>query len=105
MSEKRKGREEERERGENVQCHWDQTTIEPVHLPRKTTITNNTEGERGREREKQTGRDGKRGGEKRQMLRNRSRRTKKDVKKKGENKEIGVKWTVCVEDGDDDKGR
>lgn len=43
-----------------MQCHWNQTTIVPPHLPRKTAISNNTEGERGREREKQTGRDGKR---------------------------------------------
>lgn len=59
-SEKGKGRE--MERGENVQCHWDQTTIALLHLPRKTAIASNTEGERGRAREKRTGRDGKRGG-------------------------------------------
>lgn len=45
-----------------MQCHWDQTTIGPIHLPRKTAITDNTGGERGREGEKQTRRDGKTGG-------------------------------------------
>ena len=47
-------------RGGNLQCHWEQTTIMPLQLPRKTAITSSSEEEKGREREKQTGSDGKR---------------------------------------------
>lgn len=64
-----------------MHCHWDRITTKPHHLPRKTAITKNTEGERGREREKQTGRDGKRGGGKADGERNRSRGTKKEVQR------------------------
>ena len=78
-----------------MQCHWDQTTIEPIHLPRKTAITDNTGGERGREGEKQTRRDGKTGGGERadgekQKQEDRERRSTRE-----ETREASVKRIVC----------